>query len=288
MKVFESRGARALLVRLERGEDVLGALATLAAKEKIGAAWVRGIGSLASAKVRRQIEGPLEVMSFEGTLTFADGEADARLRVSLASDSGQGARGRLEGGEALNLELRIEVFEELRAEKPASRAWTAPREPERREPQRRELEDDDDLGEDDDLEDEPLAARAAPAAPSGAVSWADVAAASVEAEAEPEFVPAPRRPKKKKKTPGFKPPPLPKKQSAAEEPVDDDYFPAKGDFIRHRQFGLCRVDREDANGGVVIRLPSGIKKTLRLDFMDVGAPRMEGHKRVFAVRPRKR
>lgn len=65
-------------------------------------------------------------------------------------------------------------------------------------------------------------------------------------------------------------------------------MPQKGDWIDHRQFGVCRVDREDEDGGLVIRLPSGVRKTIKLDYMEVGRPRAEPNRRVFPLRPRKR
>lgn len=105
------------------------------------------------------------------------------------------------------------------------------------------------------------------------VSWADVAAVSA----------APEAPFRKEESTGervFDPPPDASGETGT-------VIPEKGDFIQHRQFGRCKVERPDKGGGIVIKLPSGIRKTLRLDFMDVGAPRMEGSRRVFPVRPRK-
>ena len=64
--------------------------------------------------------------------------------------------------------------------------------------------------------------------------------------------------------------------------------PEKGDFIQHRQFGRCKVEGPTKNGGIRVKLPSGIRKTLRLDFMDVGSPCREDGRRIFPVRPKKR
>ena len=68
----------------------------------------------------------------------------------------------------------------------------------------------------------------------------------------------------------------------------DEPIPQKGDFVDHRQFGLCRVEGEDEDGGLRIRLPSGVRKVIRLDFLEVLPPRHEGDRKVFPLRPRKR
>jgi hypothetical protein len=108
------------------------------------------------------------------------------------------------------------------------------------------------------------------------VSWADVAAVSA---APPIEEPVRRgRPEASR---------APAPSSAGSEQADE-LVPGRGDFIEHRQFGLCKIDREDDEGGLVLRLPSGVRKTIKLDFMEVGQPRMEGTRRVFPIRPRKR
>jgi hypothetical protein len=149
-----------------------------------------------------------------------------------------------------------------------SRAWTS------------RPDDDADVS---DEEPEPAAA-----APSG-VSWADVAAVSA---APPVERPARRAPARAEPVAppaaGHRPPPIPERRRTSEEEFMKELVPEKGDYVQHRQFGMCRVDREDGDGSLVIRLPSGVRKTIRLDFMEVGAPRQEGHKRVFPIRPRRR
>ena len=58
--------------------------------------------------------------------------------------------------------------------------------------------------------------------------------------------------------------------------------------MQHRQFGLCKVEKEDGSGGIVIKLQSGVRKTIKLAYLEVGSPRQEGGRRVFPIRPRKR
>ena len=76
--------------------------------------------------------------------------------------------------------------------------------------------------------------------------------------------------------------------SAAAPPIEDYDIPEpkKGDWIEHRQFGLCRIDGEDAEGALIIKLPNAMRKHIRLDVMEVLAPRHDGDRRIFPVRPR--
>lgn len=244
MIVNEARSLRCLLVRVEPGEDVLETLVDLAHDEEIDDAWVRGIGTLKKAEL--EPGGRFQrcrILTLEGTLSMRDGKASARLHVTLSRPAKDGVvGGKLLKAESVDVELRVECWQDAKEERAAGR-WTAP-----------------------DEAHEPAEAPA--------VSWADVA--EVSAAPEATFV--------KEESTGqrvFDPPP-----DEGEE--IQTLLPVKGDFIHHRMFGLCKVDRPDKGGGVVIRLPSGIRKTIRFDFMDVGAPRMEGSRRVFPVRPRKR
>ena len=70
--------------------------------------------------------------------------------------------------------------------------------------------------------------------------------------------------------------------------IEVEFVPAKGDWIDHRQFGLCRVDGDDEDGGLRIRLPSGIRKVIKLDVLEVLSPRLEGERKIFPLRPRRR
>jgi hypothetical protein len=76
--------------------------------------------------------------------------------------------------------------------------------------------------------------------------------------------------------------------SAGHGTNEAEFVPAKGDWIDHRQFGLCRVDGDDEDGGLRIRLPSGVRKVIKLDVLDVLSPRLEGERKIFPVRPRRR
>lgn len=314
MMTFESRKSRRMIVRLDRGEELCASLEALARREGISAAWVRGIGSLAWVELDRhdqarrkaeppqRFETPSDVLSLEGSLAMQDGAPRALLHATLARRTDNGVDvigGRVREAGVFSCELVIEHFADLvlaRARdaatgldlfeggearpaeprpaearpteprpaearpresrpapaRPASSAWT--REPEPKEP-----------------EPAPEPARTA-----GGVSWADVAAVSA---APPVFEEPVRRGPEASRAPALR--------DTRNEPADE-LQPQRGDFLEHRQFGLCKIDREDEEGGLVIRLPSGVRKTIKLDFMEVGQPRMEGTRRIFPIRPRKR
>ncbi|GAB5548227.1 MAG: hypothetical protein SangKO_079870 [Sandaracinaceae bacterium] len=324
MLVLESQSQRRLLVRLDQGEELLASLSKLAEEEGVSAAWVRGVGTLEWVELDRHDQGlrraeppqrfsaPCEILSLEGSLSGGDSMLHGTL--SRRTDNGvEVLGGRLAAARVFSVELYLECFDDVSLTREKDRAtglwlWqgearggaaapsrSAPSSaaPARPEPatQTWTQEPDED---DDDYEDEEEEERSAAPSSGGGVSWADVAAVSAAPEVarpvarEPE--PAPRKRKKKKREApvGFKPPPLPEKRKTSEAEFMDEPIPEKGDFIQHRQFGLCKVEKEDGEGGIVIKLPSGVRKTIKLDYMEVGQPRMEGTRRVFPIRPRRR
>lgn len=284
MMTFESRKSRRLIVRLDKDEELVKSLEGLARRESITAAWIRGAGSLAWVELDRHDQGrkraeppqrfdvPSELLTLEGSLAMDGTEPRALLYATVARRTDNGVDvigGRARAAGVFACELVVEVFADLTlsrapdiatglslltggAEQRApSASWTRREEPEEEAP-------------------------AAPA-PTGGISWADVAAVS----AAPPVPEPPRRERPAaRERPAIPTPPR------VEEP--DELFPQRGDFLDHRQFGLCKIDREDDEGGLVIRLPSGVRKVIKLDFMEVGQPRMEGTRRVFPIRPRKR
>jgi predicted DNA-binding protein with PD1-like motif len=313
MNVFESRGSRRLLVRLDRGEELVDRVEALARREGIKAAWIRGLGSLEWVELDRhdqarrtaeppaRFETPCDILTLEGNVAMVAGAPRALLHASLARRTDNGIDvlgGRLRSGRVFAVELWIEVFDDLqlaRAQdaatglalwvapgdapresvpepRPAERSASAPRwaRPARPEPEPvaapRTLAPVEEDAEDELDEDE---------APSGAVSWADVAAVSAAPPVDDR--PSERAPVARGGAP---------KRAADDE--GEELLPQKGDWVDHRQFGVCRVEREDEDGGLVIRLPSGVRKVIKLDYMEVGRPRAEPNRRVFPLRPRKR
>jgi len=62
--------------------------------------------------------------------------------------------------------------------------------------------------------------------------------------------------------------------------------PEKGDWIEHTKFGLCKIEGLTGDGVCIIKLPDGLRKKVKLDVMQVLAPRADGERRIFPVRPR--
>lgn len=285
MLVQESRHVRRFVIRLEAGEDVVASLGRLAKGELYRAGWVRGRGLLEWAELAsfdgqeralraaRRIEGPLGV-TFEGALAMHLGEPAFTIDavVSRERDGAPHALGgRLIQGSSLAIECVLEVFEDARLER----------------------QDDDTLGiavwrTGDRVPGVAARGRAAAAPEPPRPAAAPPAPAPV-----PALAPAP--------APALAPAPAPAPatpvswatvaavSNATPRTADEPSLePRKGDWVEHRQFGLCRVEGEDPDGGTRVRLPSGSRKVLRLDVMEVLPPRREADRVVFPVRPRSR
>ncbi len=87
----------------------------------------------------------------------------------------------------------------------------------------------------------------------------------------------------KQPLPGSKPRQVPKE-------IDlDEPFPGEGDYIDHRQFGICLIERIDEEGAARILLPTKKRKQINLDIFDVSPPQLDEDGRViFKVRPAKK
>lgn len=135
----------------------------------------------------------------------------------------------------------------------------------------------------------------AAAAPDG---WAQAAAISAAARAPAAPAPEPRRefgkPKKKLRRKEMKSSvPLPEaaplpKASERRDPFVDQPLPEVGDFVHHKQFGVCEVRSIDDEGALVIRTHEGRRRRLVLDVFDVLEARIEDDKIIYPIRPRKR
>lgn len=289
MLVHEARHVRRFLVRVEPGEDVVASLARLAKSDLYRAGWVRGRGLVDWAELAafdgearayreaRRVPGPLSI-HFEGALAMRLGEPsfDIEATVSREVVTGEGRSlpalsGRLVSASSLAVEVVLEVFEDVRIER----------------------QDDDVLG--------------VPVWRTGDRVPGVLARARTTAEAEPrpprptpkepaapvakpvEPAPKPAEPAPKPETPGgLSWAAVAAVSATAPEPEESNEEPRRGDFVEHRQFGLCRVEGDDPDGGVRVRLPSGARKTLRLDVMEILPPRREANRTVFPVRPRTR
>jgi predicted DNA-binding protein with PD1-like motif len=311
MIVFEARRTRRIVGRLERGESVLDALAELAVKREFTSAWFQAMGPLESAELavydaetqkhslpRRvgastavQITGNLSRL---GALPFAHAHAlVVPARGEDGMHAGEPMAGELRAASSLAVEFVIEVFEDVVLDRmpddatglplwrgrataavaasPAQLGWAAAaHEAERLEAERTAAE-----------------ARAAAEAKAGMSrgGWGGDARDSRGREAQ-----RPRRPQlppERVVPQAFAAQPIPEKKRAATEEAEEPVL-EPGDWVAHKQFGLCRVEGEDAEGALVIRLPSGVRKAIRLDFLRVLPAHEQDGRRVFPLEPRRR
>ena len=66
----------------------------------------------------------------------------------------------------------------------------------------------------------------------------------------------------------------------------EEHKPEKGDWIEHAKFGLCKIEGLSGDGVCFIKLPDARRKKIKIDAMQVLAPRFDGERRVFPVRPK--
>lgn len=142
----------------------------------------------------------------------------------------------------------------------------------------------------------------------GSVGWAQVAAASAEAAKDAATTAAARtwakadlprervpvgKKKIRRRTDKAPTVALPEKAPIGKKrPRDtafvDEPLPEPGDFVDHRQFGICEVVRIDDDGGLILKLEGGRRRRVVLDVFHVLEARIEGEKIIYPLRPRKR
>jgi len=73
--------------------------------------------------------------------------------------------------------------------------------------------------------------------------------------------------------------------SARAQPATrEEYKPEKGDWIEHAKFGLCKIEGLSGDGVCIIKLPDARRKKIKIDALQVLAPRVDDGRRVFPVR----
>jgi predicted DNA-binding protein with PD1-like motif len=292
MIVFEPNRTRRIVGRLERGESVLDALAEVALHRGISSAWFQATGPLESAELAvfdvetRRYSLPKRVgactavqitgnLSRLGGLPFAhahalvaparpDGAEGAAAGVAIPATVGALLGGELRAGIAFAVEFVIEAYDDLVLERFP-----------------------------DDATGLPLwrgKATAAVAASPAQLGWAAAAAEAERFAAQPTPARAPRTPHmppERVVEPAFAAQPIPDKKRVVDTEEDEPIL-AQGDWVAHKQFGLCHVDGEDSEGAVIIRLPSGVRKVIRLDFLRVLPCHVQDDRRIFPLEQRKK
>lgn len=128
MNVIEARRVRHLVIRLDRGEELPGALLRALDEVEARAGWIEGAGSLEAAEVAvfdqslrsyaatRRLEGPSDVVSLHGSVALLKGEGSLRLWATLARETDLGlqlAAGELVWARVYALELRVTAFDDI-------------------------------------------------------------------------------------------------------------------------------------------------------------------------------
>ena len=72
------------------------------------------------------------------------------------------------------------------------------------------------------------------------------------------------------------------------EPVTEAPKPVRGDWIEHGKFGLCKIEGLSGDGVCIIKLPDATRKKIKIDAMQVMAPREDGGRKIFPVRPKRK
>lgn len=128
MNVSEARRTRHLVIRLDRGDELPGALRKALDAAEARAAWIEGFGAVEAAELvvydqlgraydkPRRLDGPAEVVSLGGNVALFDGAAQIRLSATLARENDVGLEtfgGQLVWARAFELELHVTVFDDL-------------------------------------------------------------------------------------------------------------------------------------------------------------------------------
>ena len=280
MKVFESNRVRRLVGCFERGESFVDGIQELAEANGITAGWVSAVGIFEAAEIQLydgearkltppRIVGAADLVHLSGNISLEQGSPTASLYTVLAESKSGGTSvvaGQLRAARVRYVEFVIESLEGVTLSRTSDPSlgistWSGA------------------------STSEPRAAREVAAPVSG---WAAAAAIS-ERAVTAEKIAAVRKPLSVSSEPAFVPQPIPDKKKAAAVEQADEYIPKAGDWIAHKQFGLCEVEGEDDSGALIIRLPNtSVRKSLSLDYMRVLDPKIEGDKIIYPLEPRKR
>lgn len=307
MIVFETKEVRRIVGRFERGESLLAGLRRLARDHAIVSGWFRGLGAFEWIELceydqvtqeyrpARRLNTACEALSLEGNLSFKDGQPFAHVHATVSRETDTGLEvlgGHVQTGRVFACEFVVEAYDDIALSRELDTAtglalWrgdstgaTAAAEASAPAPSRPAAEPE--------VEAEPELEPAPAPAATGSISWAAAAAASEAASVAPvvEVVKARGR-SHKPAAPAFVPDPIPERRKRVDD-FDDEPILERGDWVSHKQFGLCHVDKVTEDGAVVIKLESSRRKTIKLDYMLVGEPRHDGGRTIYPLTPRKK
>ncbi len=67
---------------------------------------------------------------------------------------------------------------------------------------------------------------------------------------------------------------------------DPETMPVRGEWLDHPKFGLCKIEGLSGDGVCIIKLPNAQRKKIQIGALQILAPRQDGTRRVFPVRPK--
>jgi predicted DNA-binding protein with PD1-like motif len=279
MRFVDEQGLSRHLVRSKPGEDLLAALADLAKSQRWKRALVIGAGILELVEVRDH-QGELhtlehaQLVALSGTVTSEGDEAAVMLLGTMISGSHLVTGGLVEAV-AGDLLLRIDGIVEATpaalsdpppAAPPLHGTDTEPpvalRPTDLTPPDAPPVAPD---SEPDTIDEEVVVSEPSPPPPTPSPA-PDAAPARVAVSDTPPLS-APKPPSKT-----FRTRPIPRRVPSRPraDDWDGDYVaPEEGEYLQHPQLGLCRVEGPDERGGTIIVVPSGRRRTLRLDALRV-------------------
>ncbi|MBK8258572.1 MAG: DNA-binding protein [Polyangiaceae bacterium] len=127
MKVVEAHRTRHIVLRLDRGDELPGAIVRALEEADVRAAWIEGFGTIEFAELAvfdpkqrsyakaRRIEGGGDAVSIKGNASLLDSSLCVRLFASIARETETGLQmvgGELLGGRAFAVELWVTSFED--------------------------------------------------------------------------------------------------------------------------------------------------------------------------------
>lgn len=74
--------------------------------------------------------------------------------------------------------------------------------------------------------------------------------------------------------------------STLEPAVGPESMPARGEWLDHPKFGVCKIEGLSGDGVCIIKLPNARRKKIQIGALQVLAPRQDGTRKVFPVRPK--
>lgn len=116
MKVKKNEVSEVLVVKLEKGEDLLEALSSIVKKENIKAGFFTGIGALNKVKMGIFVEGKyeeitiedeLEIVSLLGNVSLKDGKPFVHAHITVSRRDGTAFGGHLLPGSIISVTCEI-------------------------------------------------------------------------------------------------------------------------------------------------------------------------------------